>query len=70
MKRTIGFPLVILISSGSMTGCGEDTVSNAYSNTEECTNAGNDRGDIKADWSPKNRTNKKIANRNIRQYIK
>lgn len=43
MKRKIGFPLVILMSSGFMTGCGEDTISNAYSTIEECSNAGNDK---------------------------
>lgn len=43
MKRQVGFPLLVLMSSGFMTGCGEDTVSNAYSTIEECANAGNDK---------------------------
>lgn len=43
MKRQIGFPLLVLMSSGFMTGCGEDTVSNAYSTIEECASAGNDK---------------------------
>lgn len=43
MKKQVGFPLLVLISSGFMTGCGNDTISNAYSTIEECASAGNDK---------------------------